>query len=53
MYVCMYEPIYYETDRVMISRHRTGSQNLKIETGRWTRIPPPPPETIDTVNVDP
>ena len=54
------EPIYYETDRVMISRHRTGSHNLKIETGRWARIPRddrhckcgPIVQTIDHVVLD-
>lgn len=32
-------PSILETDRIIITRYRTGSHHLKIETGRWSRIP--------------
>ena len=32
-------PTHYETDRILLTRYRTGSHSLRIESGRWTRIP--------------
>ena len=29
----------FEPDRMLLTRFRTGSHNLQIETGRWTRVP--------------
>ena len=29
----------FEPDRILLSRFRTGSHNLRIESGRWSRLP--------------
>ena len=35
----IYDENILETDRLIITKYRTGCHYLKVETGRWTRIP--------------